>query len=45
MYKAITYKLNNVDFILLELANLDANPNKNANTGQARANVYMKGPQ
>lgn len=41
----MTYKLKSVDFILLELANLEAKPNKKANTGQAKAKVYMNGPQ
>lgn len=45
MYKQITYKLNKVDFMLFELANFEAKPNKKANTGQAIANVYIKGPQ
>ena len=45
VYKQITYKLNNVDFILFELANFEANPNKKANTGQAKANVYINGFQ
>lgn len=39
------YKIKNENFCLVSFANLEANENKNANTGQASAIVYVIGPQ
>ena len=45
IYREIQYKWKKDNFILSDVTYLDANENKNANTGQAKASVYCIGHQ